>query len=369
MESILLLEDDAKFCEGFTEKAQAFFAALPDDWGMLYLGGQHLLVNHHPPKRINDLVFQPYNVNRTHAFALRGAMLAKVYKHLNRIDWQKGHHIDHHLGRLHQRRQDPIYCPPEWLVGQDEGRSNINGRDNELRYWVDADEIDSVKPAEQPFVAVLGLHSSGSSCLAGVLHHLGLHLGNKLTGHYGSNPEEGKCGFEAVGLAAICERAIPFPAVEYRMKRESIWLHLRVWINEKRREAARKGTLAAGKYPQLCRMGRQLMNLCGDRLRVIVSDRPIEESILSLQRRCPRQNPDEIARHQRWLEEGKQWLLDRLDPSQKLIVSYSRLLDSPREEAERIAEFLGITVDESRMQSVIEWVDPGKRHIAELATA
>jgi hypothetical protein len=159
MESILLLEDDAKFCDGFAEKAQAFFAALPDDWGMLYLGGQHLLVNHHPPKRINDLVFQPYNVNRTHAFALRGAMLAKVYKHLNRIDWQKGHHIDHHLGRLHQRREDPIYCPPEWLVGQDEGRSNINGRDNELRYWVDADEIDSVKPADEPFVAVLGLHS------------------------------------------------------------------------------------------------------------------------------------------------------------------------------------------------------------------
>jgi hypothetical protein len=241
------------------------------------------------------------------------------------------------------------------------------GRDHKLGFPNHA--ADSVNPREEPFVAVLGLHSSGSSCLAGVLYHLGLHLGNKLVGYYGDQPDQGKCGFEAEGLAAICEQVIPFLSTEYRMNQAAIWLHLCGWINQKRREAARRGTIAAGKYPQLCRLGRQLMNLCGDRLHVIVSERPIEESILSLQRRCPERSPEEVERHQRWLEEGKQRILDRLDPSRKLIVNYSQLLAAPREEAERIARFLRLTRDEARMEAVIKWVDPGKRHIPPRASA
>lgn len=222
---------------------------------------------------------------------------------------------------------------------------------------------------EQPFVAVLGLHSSGSSCLAGVLHHLGLHLGNKLIGYYGDQPDQGNCGFEAAGLAAICEQAVPFLSTDYKMEQEAIRLHLRGWINEKRREAARRETIAAGKYPQLCRMGKQLMNLCGDQLRVIVSERPIEESILSLQRRCSERSPEEVARHQHWLEEGKQWILDRLDPSRKLIVQYSHLLEAPGDEVRRIAQFLAITPEVAQMEAVMKWVDPEKRHIPPLTSA
>lgn len=222
---------------------------------------------------------------------------------------------------------------------------------------------------EVPFVAVIGLHSSGSSCLAGVLHHLGLHLGKQLIGYYGDQPDAGKCGFEAEQLIAICEQAVPFLSTVYEMNYDAIRLQLGAWIDEQRCQAARRGTIAAGKYPQLCRLGRQLIDLCGDQLRVIVSQRPIEESILSLQRRCPERSPAEVERHQRWLEEGKQWLLDRLDPSRKLIVNYSRLLEAPRHEAERIARFLGITPDEAQIDAVIAWVDPRKRHISLRASA
>ena len=76
-ESILLFEDDAVFCEGFSQRATEFLEAVPDDWGMIYFGGQHLFVNQNPPLRVNDLVFRPYNLNRTHAFALRGPTMRR----------------------------------------------------------------------------------------------------------------------------------------------------------------------------------------------------------------------------------------------------------------------------------------------------
>ncbi len=61
-----------------------------------------------------------------------------LYRHLNWNDWHLKHHIDHHLGRLTQRRYEalvqgknvekesiPVYTPDRWLVGQLPTKSNI----------------------------------------------------------------------------------------------------------------------------------------------------------------------------------------------------------------------------------------------------
>ena len=137
VESVLLLEDDAIFGETFTEDVKKFLSNVPANWGMIYLGGQHLKVREKPPKRLNPEVFIPYNVNRTHAFAIRGKCMEVIYKHLNTQDWTKRNHIDNHLGRFHQERNKkyPVYCPKNWLVGQREGQSNIAGREVPPRFW------------------------------------------------------------------------------------------------------------------------------------------------------------------------------------------------------------------------------------------
>ncbi len=44
---------------------KAYVRELPEDWGLAYLGGQHLYAAKHPPKKISDRVYRPYNVNRT----------------------------------------------------------------------------------------------------------------------------------------------------------------------------------------------------------------------------------------------------------------------------------------------------------------
>jgi Sulfotransferase domain. len=122
-------------------------------------------------------------------------------------------------------------------------------------------------------------------------------------------------------------------------------------------------TIAAGKYPQLCRLGPQLLEICGKQLKVIVSERPLAQSIESLQRRCPRQNAEQLKKHQLWLEEGKQWLLNQIPAENQLTVAYEDLLRSPSTEAKRISGFLGIELTEARMQAIQNWVDPAQQHV------
>lgn len=369
VDSVLLMEDDALFPDDFTVRVRAFLEAVPDDWGMLYLGGQHLHVNNSPPIRVNDEVFIPYNVNRTHAFALRGKTMTEVYRHLCRNDWHNGNHIDHHLGRFHQRRdpEHPVYCPKEWLVGQAGGKSNISGRNPDDRFWAAAERLADVDPKNEPFVAVLGVHSSGSSCMAGVLYHLGLHLGNELTGFYGNRPDAGECGYEAVGLANLCETCIPFPSTELKVKRQKAWTLLMTWVNAKRREAYHRGTIAAGKYPQLCRLGNQLINATGDKLRVIDIERPLEDSIASLVKRTGK-DPDVIEKHQRWLYAGKRNILERVPSEDQLTVNYYDLLSQTETEIRRVADFLQDRtgrelVDEVRLAKAVKNVHPHKQTI------
>jgi GR25 family glycosyltransferase involved in LPS biosynthesis len=361
VDSILLLEDDAVFPADFTQRIQIFLENVPEDWDMLYLGGQHLHAREHPPIEVNDHVYQPYNVNRTHAWAIRGKMLETVYHHLLRTDWEAHDHIDHHMGRLHQLRQHRIYCPREWLVGQAEGRSDISHRRAPTRFWPSAAYVTTAKPESEPFVAVIGLHSSGSSCAAGVMHHLGVHMGNQLGGYYGNDPDR-TCGFEASGLARICEWAIPFPATELAHPPESIQQRLSRWIHDRRGEAFERSTLAGGKYPQLCRLGQPLKEICGGDLKIVHIDRPLDESISSLIRRSGRKfDADLLATHQRWLWAGKTELLAAVP---HLTVKYADLLSDPSAEIARIVEYLDIEPTPVQVAKAMQYVRPEMRHVS-----
>ncbi len=105
---MLSSKTDAGFGSEFTEQLQQYVAELPEDWGLAYLGGQHLYAGKHPPQKVTaKRVYRPFNVNRTHAFMVRGRLAMKtLYRHLNWNEWHVKHHIDHHLGRLTQRRYE-----------------------------------------------------------------------------------------------------------------------------------------------------------------------------------------------------------------------------------------------------------------------
>jgi len=79
------------------------------------------------------------------------------------------------------------------------------------------------------FVCVLGLHRSGSSCTAMILHKLGIHMGDNLGGHENKNGGGG----EARRLAQICEQAVKFPSTQFSIDKNIIQKKLTGWIDER----------------------------------------------------------------------------------------------------------------------------------------
>jgi len=144
LDSYIVFEDDAIFRPEFNMIVRPILSSLPEDWEQFYLGGQLLHESERPPIKVNDYIYIPPNVNRTHCFAVSKRGYEKLYHHLN-APMEDRDHIDHHIGRLHDKRGIAVYVPNKWLVGQDAGSSNISGAVvDEPQYWYDP-EVCSVE--------------------------------------------------------------------------------------------------------------------------------------------------------------------------------------------------------------------------------
>lgn len=148
IESLLVLEDDVLLPETFRARVAEFLNQLPKDWHGLYLGGQHIRPGKQPPENLGNGVLQAKNVNRLHAYAMRGDYLHAVRDHLQDLDahaqqhrregaqgQEKAHHVDHRMGVLHETGKWNIYCPEQWIAGQAEGRSDICAKTLKDRFW------------------------------------------------------------------------------------------------------------------------------------------------------------------------------------------------------------------------------------------
>jgi hypothetical protein len=140
---------------------------------------------------------------------------------------------------------------------------------------------------------------------------------------------------------------------------------MRSWINDRRREAYDRRTIAGGKYPQLCRLGNQLVNICGDNLRLVIVERPFEESVKSLSRRCGSRHLAALRRHQRWLLNGRRQLEAMVAENHKLTVHYEDLLERPKQQARRLVDFLDLSCEDvdSQIAKAAALVNRQKRHV------
>jgi len=134
LDNVLILEDDVIFKEDSLEKLNEFMEDVPEDWGQIYLGGQHRRTPKDtdiPNVRIGN------SINRTHAHAINGSSITAVYRHISyATDYRNTNkHVDHQLEVAHRRKDWPVYCPKEWIAGQRAGSSNISGKTNDTQFW------------------------------------------------------------------------------------------------------------------------------------------------------------------------------------------------------------------------------------------
>jgi hypothetical protein len=354
-DSILMLEDDVTFVEGFSEKAQRYLSQLPGDWGQAYLGGQHLK----RPEAVSEGVVRAVNVNRTHAYALSGQRnIAGCYRWLcNTQDWPPRNHVDHHYGRMHEKRIIPAYAPHEWLCGQAaDSKSDVCWKEVKERWWTPAKGAAQPHMPKGAFVAVLGLHRSGSSCVAMMLHKLGVSMGEKLVGWESRNGGGG----EAAGLSWLCEKAAKFPRVGFEDP-ASCEKSLSAWVA---RHRTRSESPCGCKYPHLCAMGPMLARIVGSDLMVVHCDRPFRDSVASLVRRSSKAtgwlnaSEDECTAVQQWLWDEKQAFLASLPSDRVLHVQYDRLRRRPGVIASELVDFLGIRPSVEQFEAAIAHVKP-----------
>lgn len=122
-------------------------------------------------------------------------------------------------------------------------------------------------------------------------------------------------------------------------------------------------TAAAAKFPQLAACENELMELLGDRLRLIICDRPLEESILSLQKRFPEEIPMQVAAHQKLIAGHIESLVKKVPAERVLRVEYTDLIHDIRPTVDRIAQFIRPEATEQERQAAAAHIQPKLRHI------
>jgi GR25 family glycosyltransferase involved in LPS biosynthesis len=96
--SILLLEDDVMFVDGFMEKFESKINFLPNDWDMFYLGGNNIfelgtfipvtgdlnvIINKHNYKQLNHELVKTTHTQTTHAVAINNKFLKTLFDYIN----------------------------------------------------------------------------------------------------------------------------------------------------------------------------------------------------------------------------------------------------------------------------------------------
>jgi hypothetical protein len=362
VESVLILEDDVVFDPQFAERARVYIESIPLLDGMVYFGGQHLGQERHPPLRINEHVFLAYNINRAHAYGIIGRRAMKdIYRHICRNDWLPNHHIDHHFGRLQESFEITAYTPTYWMAGQGPGKSNICGRDyDDTRYWRHAAEIEAVhRPPMAPVIGVVGPFRSGTSCVAGVLHTLGVPMAAALPGPVSFNR---KGTFEAPLLAKLCRRFFREPDMEEQMPSELRVAFLRRWLID-RTLSARGGPIGA-KHPSFCLMLPDL-GVSWPHFRAVFVTRNLASAIKS-------------GLSVGWLPTAGTVIPAMLRERDKAAsslhipihhVQYEELLDDPARVIDDLVRFCELPVTSEAKRAAIMFVDAGLCHHRESEVA
>jgi hypothetical protein len=351
-QSVLILEDDAVCIKGFTAKVQQFFDAVPGDWSLIYLGGQHLEEDQRLPRKVNDWVYRPFNVNRCHCYGFRGRqIIEQVYRHLHNFqDWKVSHHVDHYLGELHKRTEKGCYVPKEWLVGQNEGMSDICGKKLEVRIFPSSEET-LTPPMDIPGIAVMGGYFSGINVIAGALHFLGVSLGTEMK--Y-SNDAKAINYFEDATLGTICRHSYEEPFMNEKLEFQDRVNHLRRWGGLQCKDKSKKHSYFCGKHPILSLMGLELLEAWKNPYFVCV-DRPDAESVQTMSLLPWGWSSRATSYALNYLRESRECFFKKYQP-RLFRINFSEVISSPEKVLDGLCDFLGYVPSEIQKTKTIQFI-------------
>lgn len=120
--NITIIEDDCIFVDGFNEKIDTFIKYVPDNWDMIYFGGNH---NRHMGIKTENI--NEYCLKLNHSFTAHCVILKDhVFEHL--ISEIKNFTIENDVVLANLQRVYNAYCSVNILATQIPNYSNIENR-------------------------------------------------------------------------------------------------------------------------------------------------------------------------------------------------------------------------------------------------
>ncbi len=128
--NILIFEDDVVIRSNFIQNLNNSIKELPDDWGMLYLGGLYDYSIDGPPKSFSDHLYQCTSVSLTYAYAINHKVMYDLYTWLFNLTKHKWHNLSDIIREFQIVNKPKIYAVKDWLIGHGAGISTITGNVN-----------------------------------------------------------------------------------------------------------------------------------------------------------------------------------------------------------------------------------------------
>lgn len=214
-------------------------------------------------------------------------------------------------------------------------------------------------------VAVVGAPRSGTSAVAGLLHHLGVSMGDRLMEATAHNPKGFYEDLDFVALHALACNGVEEPLVHPAWTPGVVekYVHL---IRERVATKPRWGV----KDPRLCMtlpVFAHKVAEAGAKLKVVVTVRTPHHSVLSLAKLhggMSEQRAAELIGRYTFARSlnTERWLAERPENAADLFqLVYDDLVDHPQFQAERLCKFLGLP-PESVGDNAMAWVEPTLRH-------
>lgn len=345
---LCIFEDDVIFSHNFYEQFIDFLNILPNNADQFFLGGQYHKLK--PVEYKNDLYYNVPTI-RTHAYVIKIDSCPKIYNLLNDhlTNISLNNHIDYIYAKLHFENKIMAYSPKRWICGQSAGRSDIANEYNDMNRWWN----NSIKKPKDPgnrLILVLGIHGSGTSCIATILQKLGIFMGSKITEYWSQ-----KGGGEDESLSKICESIFKTPSITTSMTKTQIVNRLNGWITSHRNKGKQLGLITGCKYPTICAMSEYFKEIIDDKyLRIINCDRSLNDSINSMIRKG--YDSGLITIHQEWLYEHKIQFLSRISEKQIITINFDEMISNPKKIVDNIINFLELDPSDDQIYDAINHV-------------
>ena len=128
--TFLVIEDDTVFCDNFFNKIDFYMAQLPEDWDMVYFGGNYLSL----PTPVNVNLGRCTHTLTTNMYAMKSTLFDFVLTNISEKVEELKMPVDVHYTNIQASKNFNCYAFRPQLVWQDSIFSDIENKSQDLPY-------------------------------------------------------------------------------------------------------------------------------------------------------------------------------------------------------------------------------------------